>query len=549
MRDFGDAELGVSFQPFAALREHFGFIPNVFRAQAPVPVLIQAEVALLEALLLKKGSLSRIQKECILLKLAAVHGNKYCSAWHYQTLQLLGVPAHKLDQILEDHHGAGLQAVNAALLDFALKIGYAGAPATPGDVAALHGAGLADEAVSEAVHVVALGDFLRTVAEGVRADPDFATPRIQTPQRQRPPHSNASDGRLQIPTPAGLSDQIEAVGSMLAGDGALRRDQKDFVRLVVSLANEDVNQALLCERELSRLEAMPDADHLTESERAVIEFGSELDDQPLRQAGFAETQILEAVAAAAFANFLSVLRLGLGAAQDAALPVRLQSLQHLITAKKAHLSAPEPRHTVGTVDPDAECVAQVQAGELDAFEELMNRHHRRVYRTLIGILGDPDDARDAMQDTFLKAFQHLGSFEGRSKFSTWLLSIASNTAIQRLRDRKSEQSLDEAGSDSEDVFRPRQLQAWDDNPEQLYSQTEMRRLIERGITRLPGKYRVVLMLRDIEQMPIEETAAALGLGISAAKARLLRGRLMLREALAPHFTSSKAGGSAKGVTR
>jgi RNA polymerase sigma-70 factor (ECF subfamily) len=189
----------------------------------------------------------------------------------------------------------------------------------------------------------------------------------------------------------------------------------------------------------------------------------------------------------------------------------------------------------------------VQGGDLNAFEELMNRHSQRVYRTLVGILGNPDEARDAMQDTFLKVFQHLAGFEGRSKFSTWLVSVASNTAIQRLRERKPMESLDESAPD-EEGFRPRQVQAWTDDPEQLYSQAEMRSLIENGVMKLPVKYRVVLMLRDIEQLPIEEAASALGLGIPAIKARLLRGRLMLREALAPHFIPSGNKRSAQGVT-
>ena len=122
------------------------------------------------------------------------------------------------------------------------------------------------------------------------------------------------------------------------------------------------------------------------------------------------------------------------------------------------------------------------------------------------------------------------------------MSIASNTAVQRLRERKRLDSLDEADSDSGEHFRPRQIQAWTDDPEKLYSKTEMRSLIESGVMKLPAKYRVVLMLRDIEQFPAEDAAAALGLGIPALKARLLRGRLMLRETLSPHFT-----GSAKGV--
>jgi len=220
--------------------------------------------------------------------------------------------------------------------------------------------------------------------------------------------------------------------------------------------------------------------------RDILLAGTDL--ETLRDRGFTENQVLEAEVTTSFAGFFNVLQTGLGAGSDFAAKM---------PAKKAHLSTPEQRHTAVTtsVDPDAECVARLQGGDLNAFEELMNRHSQRVYRTLVGILGNPDEARDAMQDTFLKVFQHLAGFEGRSKFSTWLVSIASNTAIQRLRERKPMESLDESAPD-EEGFRPRQVQAWTDDPEQLYSQAEMRSLIENGVMKLPVKYRVVLMLRE-----------------------------------------------------
>src|SRR5262249_30354029 len=214
--------------------------------------------------------------------------------------------------------------------------------------------------------------------------------------------------------------------------------------------------------------------------------------------------------------------------------------------KIANLFGAKTRPTEGEkpVDPDAEAVAKVQNGYSDAFEDLVTRHSRRVYRTLLGILGSPEEARDAMQDTFLKAYQHLDMFQGRSKFSTWLVSIASNTGLQVLRDRKQLQSLDDEISDGDENFRPRQIRAWTDDPEQLYSKSETRTLVEHSVLKLPAKYRVVLMLRDIEQLSIEEAAAALSLGIPALKSRHLRGRLMLREALTPHFAANAKGGTA-----
>jgi RNA polymerase sigma-70 factor (ECF subfamily) len=177
---------------------------------------------------------------------------------------------------------------------------------------------------------------------------------------------------------------------------------------------------------------------------------------------------------------------------------------------------------------------RVRNGETDAFEELVRKHGRRVYRSLVGILGNAEEAEDALQDAFLKAFQHLPNFEARSRFSTWLVRIAINTGVQRLRSRKEVDSLDEENEE----FRPRNIQAWTDTPEEFYSREELRRLVEREVMKLPLKYRVALVLRDLEELSTEEAAAALGLSIPGLKARILRGRLMLREAMVPYFTKA-----------
>jgi RNA polymerase sigma-70 factor (ECF subfamily) len=145
---------------------------------------------------------------------------------------------------------------------------------------------------------------------------------------------------------------------------------------------------------------------------------------------------------------------------------------------------------------------------------------------------------DAVQETFLRAFEHFGEFQGRSKFVTWLMRIAHNVGIERLRQRHSLGSLDDWLVDAEERFAPRQVQAWQENPEQMYAGAEIRVLVEREVRKLPMKYCVVLILRDIEQLPSEEVAATLGMTIPGLKARLLRGRLMLREALSPYFTKN-----------
>jgi RNA polymerase sigma-70 factor (ECF subfamily) len=192
-------------------------------------------------------------------------------------------------------------------------------------------------------------------------------------------------------------------------------------------------------------------------------------------------------------------------------------------------------------DVDAELVAQAQGGKLEAFEELVRRHTQLIYRTLMAILGNAIDAQDAMQDTLLSAFRHISGFQGRAKFSTWLVSIARNTALQRLRSRKNVESLDEGEYEEDRDFRPRQVRAWQDNPEQCFSKSEIRQLVETGILALPPKFRVVVMLRDIELLSADEVARQLGLSVPAVKTRLFRGRLMLREWLSPHFTTSTKG--------
>ena len=116
--------------------------------------------------------------------------------------------------------------------------------------------------------------------------------------------------------------------------------------------------------------------------------------------------------------------------------------------------------------------------------------------------------------------------------------------MQILRERRPAQSVDGERFEPGAEFRPKEIRAWGDDPEQLYSKVEMRALVEQNVMKLPATYRLVLLLRDIEQLPIHEAASALGLSVAAFKARLLRGRLMLRDALTPHFASAVKEGAA-----
>jgi RNA polymerase sigma-70 factor, ECF subfamily len=520
MSYFGEVDLGSSFQPFTACREQFGFVPKLFRAQTMLPRLIEAEGALTSAILFADKALTRTQKECILLVLAAAQANDYCFSLHYQMLKLQGVTESRLDRIVADYQQADLSPTTTALLTLVLNLG------TKEAVQEASSQGLSDESILEAILTAGLSRLLCTLATGVGAVPDFAARPI--PQQQSSLIKDADPGGPFLQAPTLPDDYVPFV---------FLREQFGTVPKVfhAQTLRPDVLEAQVY---AIRSLLLPEDALSCAQKQDILRAGTDLEE--LRGHGFTEAQLLEAVVTTSFAGFFDVLQTGLGAGSD---------FVAKIGAKKVHLSPAVPRQTAVTlsVDPDADTVARVQKGDLDAFEELMIRHNQRVYRTLVGILGNPDDARDAMQDTFLKVFQHLGGFEGRSKFSTWLVSIATNTGIQRLRERRPMESLDDSGPDDEG-FRPRQIQAWTDDPEQLYSQTEMRSLIENGVMKLPVKYRMVLMLRDIEQLPIEEAASALGLGIPAIKARLLRGRLMLREALAPHFIRSERKGNAQGVT-
>jgi RNA polymerase sigma-70 factor, ECF subfamily len=273
-------------------------------------------------------------------------------------------------------------------------------------------------------------------------------------------------------------------------------------------------------------------DEVCKLARSPAQPDRKFEPEHLRAHGFTEPQIREAVATAALTNFLNTLQFGLGAVPD--FPPR-----RVFTSKDLYRLSGQIRPTpdeISALDPDAELVSRVQRGDTDRFEELVRRHTRRVFGTLAGLVGNTDDARDATQDVFLKAFEHIGRFQGRSKFSTWLTSIAINTGTELLRQRKPSESLE---NDEDEAFRPRQIQSWADNPEQLLEAAQITDLVRQGVLRLPEKYRVVVLLRDINQLSTEEAAAALGLSVPALKARLLRGRLMLRESLAPHFVRTE----------
>jgi RNA polymerase sigma-70 factor (ECF subfamily) len=196
-------------------------------------------------------------------------------------------------------------------------------------------------------------------------------------------------------------------------------------------------------------------------------------------------------------------------------------------------------------EPVSDELALVQAakgGDLGAFEQLVKRYDRNVFRIAQHITNNREDAEDVVQDAFLKAYENLGQFQGQSKFYTWLVRIAVNEALMKLRRRRPERmvSLDEEVK-TEDDSMPREIADWSPNPEQLYTQAELRDILQRTIQGLPPSFRTVFVLRDVEGLSTEETADALDLSIPAVKSRLLRARLQLRERLNKYFRQRKDG--------
>jgi RNA polymerase sigma-70 factor (ECF subfamily) len=186
-------------------------------------------------------------------------------------------------------------------------------------------------------------------------------------------------------------------------------------------------------------------------------------------------------------------------------------------------------------DDESALVAAAKAGDISAFETLVGRYERKIFRLTQNITQNREDAEDAMQEAFLKAFEHLQAFEGNSRFYTWLVRIAVNQALMKLRRRRPNVvSLDEEVDTGEDML-PREVEDWGPSPADRYAQTELSEILTKVIGELDPPFRIVFQLRDIEELSTEETAEALGLSIPAVKSRLLRARLKLRQTLNQYF--------------
>jgi RNA polymerase sigma-70 factor, ECF subfamily len=186
---------------------------------------------------------------------------------------------------------------------------------------------------------------------------------------------------------------------------------------------------------------------------------------------------------------------------------------------------------------EQDLIARVQRGQNELFYELVRPYERRVYAAALAILRNETDAEDVAQEAMLKAFANIGKFRSESRFSTWLIQITVNEALMR---RRRERTVVMEGIDGhrssrgeeENDYTPRDFADWREIPSEALERKEVRQKLAEALAMLDRKYREVFVLRDMEQLNIQETAEALGISVASVKTRLLRARLMLRDLLA-----------------
>jgi RNA polymerase sigma-70 factor (ECF subfamily) len=548
-----------------ALTSIFPFLPRVFSFQSSLPALVAVEQELLQAITAPAKALDSGLKTQLMLAATPVQA---------------GLGPDSFD------HGRVGSTLDPVLETFAAKLISSPASLSRDDINRLTELGFGGSALIETVLAVAITQFLLTLAEafdlGVgwhaggqnkpvqpsQADltekPLLVIPSLE-PEELKHSHSILREQYGFVPNlfaiqsryPEMSNAQVKVLDTLLFREDHLSRVQKELIVLRIAALNLNTYLVTMQVNILGLLgigaddvaqiiDALPCA-HLSPAEQSLLEEVGKLGlfsnagprpfNRPrLQEHGFTDSQIIEGVVTAAFTNFLCVVQFGLNPAPDFA-PHRIFTRKDLYPLH----AQPRPTSDHSLIDPDSSLVAQVKEGNTESFAELVRRHTRRVFGTLAGILGNVDDARDSTQDVFLKAFQHIGNFQGRSKFSTWVMSIAVNTGTEILRQRRPTESLDD--TDEESSFRPRQIRSWVDDPEQQLAKAQMNDLVRQAVLRLPEKYRIALLLRDINQISTEEAASALNLTVPALKARVLRGRLMLRESLTPHFSRSREEGN------
>jgi RNA polymerase sigma-70 factor (ECF subfamily) len=184
-------------------------------------------------------------------------------------------------------------------------------------------------------------------------------------------------------------------------------------------------------------------------------------------------------------------------------------------------------------------IRRIRNGEHELFYELIRPYQKRVYAAAFAIVRNEADAEDVAQEAMLKAFKHLGQFRSEARFSTWLIQITVNEA--RMRKRKERSSMMEPITDHQDEegnYTPRDFADWREIPSETLERTEVREKLTQALAELGEKYREVFVLRDMQQLSIDQTAKTLNISAAAVKTRLLRARLMLRDLLSPGLGGS-----------
>ncbi len=186
---------------------------------------------------------------------------------------------------------------------------------------------------------------------------------------------------------------------------------------------------------------------------------------------------------------------------------------------------------------EARIIAAILAGQKDLFHDLIRPYERHVYVMTLAILKNEADAEEVTQEAFLKAYRALATFRSEARFGTWLISIALNEARGRLRRSKQAitDSIDDTNTDDTPRISPALLRDWREIPSETLERAEVRSLLRSAIENLPVIYREIFLLRDLEELSVNECAAALGISVSAAKVRLHRARLLLQKELAPQL--------------
>jgi RNA polymerase sigma-70 factor, ECF subfamily len=193
--------------------------------------------------------------------------------------------------------------------------------------------------------------------------------------------------------------------------------------------------------------------------------------------------------------------------------------------------------TLAAMD-DLSLVHATKAGDVLAFEELVKRYDCRLFRLAQHVTHNYEDAQEAVQEAFLNAFQKLDQFQEHSKFSTWLIRIAINQSLMKVRKQRQRREVsNDQDFQREEETLPCEIADWMPNPEERYQTGELREILIKTLQSLGAELRVVFVLRDIDGLSVEKTAEALDLTVSAVKARLRRARMQLRERLSRYFTT------------